>query len=62
MTIGNPAFILALNLTDVHFRGELQLVRGVSEQKINCQPMRTREIGGVRLLQRFHILIAVNYK
>lgn len=49
MTIGNPAFSLALNLTDVHFRGELQLVRGVSEQKINCQPMRTREIGGVRL-------------
>ena len=49
MTIGNPAFILALNLTDVHFRGELQLVRGVSEQKIKCQPMRPREIGGVRL-------------
>ena len=49
MTIGNPAFSLALNLTDVHFRGELQLVRGVSEHKIRYQPMRTREIGAVRL-------------
>ena len=49
MTIGNPAFSLTLNLTGVHFGGELQLVGRVSEQKIKFQPMRTREIGGVRL-------------
>ena len=48
-TIGNPAFCLALYLTGVHFRGELQHVSDVSEQKIKCGPFRTREIGGVRL-------------
>ena len=48
MTIGNPAFCLALCLTGVHFRGELQHVGDVSEQKINCWPIRTRERGGVR--------------
>ena len=32
--IGNPAFCLALYLTGVHFRGELQHVGDVSEQKI----------------------------
>ena len=47
--IGNPAFRLFLNLTGVHFRGELQHVGEVSEQKIKCWPIRTREIGGVRL-------------
>ena len=49
VTIGNPAFCLALYLTGVHFRGELQHVRDVSEQKIKCRPIRTREISGVRL-------------
>ena len=49
MTIGNPAFCLVLHLTGVHFRGELQHVSVVSEQKINCGQIRTREIGGVRL-------------
>ena len=34
MTIGNPAFFLALCLTGVHFRGELQHVAHVGEQKI----------------------------
>ena len=34
VTIGNPAFCLALYLTGVHFRGELQHVGDVSEQKI----------------------------
>ena len=36
ITIGYPAFCLALYLTDVHFQGELQHVGDVSEQKINC--------------------------
>ena len=47
VTIGNLAFCLALYLTGVHFRGELQHVGYVSEQKFKCQPIRTREIGGV---------------
>ena len=41
VAIGNPAFWLALHLTSVHFRGELQHVGGVTEQKIKCQPIRT---------------------
>ena len=34
VTIGNPAFCLFLYLTGVHFRGELQHIGDVSEQKI----------------------------
>ena len=49
MTIGNPVFCLALYLTGLHFREELQHVGGVSEQKNNCGRIRTREIDGVRL-------------
>ena len=49
VTIGNPAFCLFLYLTGVRFRGELQQVGDVSDQKIKCLPIRTREIGGVRL-------------
>ena len=49
MTIRNPAFCFALYLTGVHFRGELQHVGHEGEQKIKCQPIRTREIAGVRL-------------
>ena len=49
VTIGNSAFCLALYLTGVHFRGELQHAGDFSEQKINCRPIRTREISGVRL-------------
>ena len=49
VTIGNPAFCIALYLTGVHFRGELQHVGDVSEQQIKFRPIRTREIGGVRL-------------
>ena len=48
VTIGNPAFCLALYLTGVHLRGELQHVGDASEQKIKFRPIRTREIGGVR--------------
>ena len=33
MTIGNPVPCLFFYLTGVHFRGELQHVRDVSEQK-----------------------------
>ena len=36
MTIGNPAFGVTLYLTGVHFRGELQYVGHVGEQKIKC--------------------------
>ena len=36
VTIGNTTFSLALYLTGVHYRGELQHVGDVSEQKITC--------------------------
>ena len=36
VTTGNSAFRLALYLTGVHFRGELQHAGDVSEQKIMC--------------------------
>ena len=49
MKIGNPAFCLALYLTGVHFRGELEHVGHVGKQKIKCRPIRIREITGVRL-------------
>ena len=49
VTTGNSSFCLALYLTGVHFRGELQQVSTVSEQKLNCRPNRTRKIGGFRL-------------
>ena len=47
MTIGKPAFCLALYLTSVHCRGELQHVGDASEQGIKFRPIRTREIDGV---------------
>ena len=46
VTIENPAFCLALQLSGVHFRGELQHVGHVCGQKIRCRLIRTREIGG----------------
>ena len=49
VTIGNPVFCLFLHLTEIHFRGELQQVGDVSEQKIKCLPIRNRELGGFRL-------------
>ena len=49
VTIGNLAFCFALYLTGVHFRGELQHVGHVGEQKIKCRPIRTRDISGVGL-------------
>ena len=55
MTIGNLAFCLALYLTGVHFRGELQHVGDVTEQKFKCRPIRTREIGGIRLSEELYV-------
>ena len=52
VAIGNPAFCLALYLTGVHFRGELQHVGDVGGQKIKCRPIRAREIGGARLQEK----------
>ena len=49
VTAGNPAIYLFLYLTGVHCRGELQHGGDLSQQKINCPPIRTREIGGVSL-------------
>ena len=54
MTFGNPAFCLALYLTGVHFRGELQRVGQVGGQKIKCQPVRNREISSVRLREELY--------
>ena len=45
MTIANPAFCLALYVTGVHFRGELQHGCQVGEQKVKYQPIKNREIG-----------------
>ena len=52
--IGNPVFCLALYLTGVHFPGELQQVHNVGGQKIKCRPIRTQEIGGVRLQEELY--------
>ena len=49
MTVVHPAFWLFLYLTGVHFQGELQHSGDVSQQKIKCGPIRTREIGGISL-------------
>ena len=55
-TIGNPAICLTLYLTGVHFRCELQHVGQLCKQKIKCQPIRTREIAGVRLQEELNVL------
>ena len=49
VTVENSAFCLFLYLPGVHFCGELQHVGDVNEQKIKCSPIKTPEIGGVRL-------------
>ena len=49
VTIWNPYFCPVFYLTGAHFLGEPQHVRDVSQQKIKCWPIRTREIGGVTL-------------
>ena len=50
VTVVHPAFCLYLYLTGVHFRGDLQHGGDVSQQKIKCRPIITRELGGVSLL------------
>ena len=49
MTIVHPAFCLFLHLTGVHLQGEVQYGGDVSQQKIKCPPIRTRETGDVVL-------------
>ena len=48
-------FCLVLYLTGVHFPGELQYVGHVDRKKIKCLPIRTREIGGVRLQEELYV-------
>ena len=59
MTIGNPTFCLTLYLTGVHFRGNLLHVGPVGGQKIKCGPIRTQEIGGVRLQEELYVLYLI---
>ena len=56
VTIGNPAFCLFLYFTSAHFRGELHHGGDVSQQKIKCRPIRTREIGGVSLSDVLYVM------
>ena len=55
VTIGNLAFCFFLCLFGVHFRGELQHVGDVSEQKIKCWPIRTWEIRGTKLQDGLYV-------
>ena len=61
VTIGNPAFCLFLYLTGVHFRGELQHVGDVREQKIKYWTIRIQEIGGVRLYVNRLYVKSINF-
>ena len=54
VAIGNPAFCLALYLTNVHSWSELQHVGDVSEQKVKRRPIGTPEIGGARLSKELY--------
>ena len=54
VTIRNPSFRLVWYLTGEHFWGKLQHVGDVSVQKVICGPIRTREIGGVRLQEELY--------
>ena len=49
LLFGSPAFCLFLYFTGVRFRGKLQHVGDVSEPKIKCLPIRTREIDVFKL-------------
>ena len=49
VTIGNPAFCLFFYFSGVHFRGELQHVGDVSQQKIKFRTIIAQELGGVTL-------------
>ena len=60
VTIGNPAFCLALYLNGVHFRDELQYVGHVGKLKIKCQSVKTREIAVVRLQDELYVTVGTN--
>ena len=63
MTFGNPAFCLALYLTGVHFRGELQHVCHVGQVSTN-QNSRNRWCqiaGGTICWLQFHV-IPISYR
>ena len=47
---------LNFRLTGVHFRGELQHVGDVSEQKFKYEPIRIREITDIRLLHELYVI------
>ena len=49
LLFGSPAFCLFLYFTGVRLPGELQHVGDVSEPKIKCLPIRTREIDVFKL-------------
>ena len=55
VAIGNQDFCLFLYLTGVHFLGESQHGGDVSQQKIKCRPIRTREIGGILLSDALYV-------
>ena len=55
VTVGNPAFCLASDLTGVHFRSELQHVGDVIEPEVKYRPIRTQEIGGARLSEELYV-------
>ena len=50
-----PAFCLTFRLTGVHFRGELQRVGDVSEQKFKYGPIRTWEITDIKLSHELYV-------
>ena len=57
VTIGNLAFCLAVYLTSIHFWGKFQHfgMSRVSKEKNKCRPIRTKEIGGVRLSEELYV-------
>ena len=56
--MGNPAFCLTFYITGVHFRGKLQQVGHVGEQRLKCRPIRTREIARVRLYKELYVILS----
>ena len=56
-----PRFLIFLDLNGIRFRGELQHVGHVSEQKIKCWPIRTQEIGGVRLQDGLYVIYQLDF-
>ena len=61
VTVENPAFSLALYLTGIHFRGELQHVGHVSVQKIKCWPI-VLFIWFILIRRMFTVRITLNFR